>query len=134
MSLDEAVKQFPCFYLSEKTAEKATLGLKYPTFAIRIINNKMKYDEIQTLLYPEKNFYIYDESNVFLIPGFIQVQSTAILCLYTNLLDNINLAEKIQTILQRQGVKTERCVASAYYPFPIKVDDDGLFEIIHMQE
>lgn len=125
MSIEYISENFPGFCFNNEL-----LYLKFPTYKIRILNNKLKYEEIENMLKPEQNFVIYEETNVITIPDFRPVEATAIHCLYTELSQNTLLAEKITDTLQKQGIYSERCVASALYSLPIKVDDDNNFEIV----
>ena len=124
---DDIESKFPAFCLFNEE-----IRLKFPTYKIRIINSKMNHNDLQKLLGNAGNFLIYEEANVRLLHSLEPVQSTAIHCLESSLSENESTADKIEDILNKNRIRTERVVDSGHYRIPIKVDDKGYATVIKM--
>ncbi|NFO11227.1 hypothetical protein FDB29_08970 [Clostridium botulinum] len=122
---NEVKLKFPAFGLFNQE-----IRIKFPTYKIRIINNKMSHDDLRELLKGIYNYEIRDEPNVVMFPSLRPVQSTAIYCLEINLDANTRIAEKIEKKLGDHHIRTERCVDSAQYSIPITVDEEGYIMVI----
>ncbi len=119
--------KFPAYY----NIYNRCLYVKFPTYKIRIINNRKSQNEIKSML-NISSIAVYDEPNVVLLPSLKPVQCTAVHCLETSLEKNESLADRIEEILSKNGICTERGVAYGVYPIQINVDDDGYFSPIDL--
>ncbi|NFH45694.1 hypothetical protein FC976_00310 [Clostridium sporogenes] len=122
---DEIQLKFPAFCLVNQE-----IIIKFPTYKIRIINNKMSHNDLRELLKDIYNYQIDEETNVVMFSSLEPVQSTAIHCLETNLDANTCTAKEIEKKLEEQHIRTERCVDYGYYCIPIKVDEEGYITVI----
>ncbi|WP_035301614.1 hypothetical protein [Clostridium sp. DL-VIII] len=122
---DEVQLRFPDFYPLDQE-----IVIKFPTYKIRIINNKMSHNDLRELLKGIYNYQIDEETNVVIFPSLKPVQSTAIHCLETNLDSNARTAEEIVKRLEEHCIRAERCVDCGYYSIPIKVDEEGCITVI----
>lgn len=102
--------------------------IKFPTYKIRIKNNKMSQDALQKKLVNVGNFRIYDES-IYVSHTWESVQLTAIHCLEDSLDKNIEIATKIENILNQENICTERWVDCGYYPILIE-KEEGYIKVI----
>lgn len=120
ITCEEVKKKFPAFCFDEKV-----LCIMFPTFKIRIINEKINENYCYKLLSNIGNYEIYEESNIVSLPKFIPIQTLTIHCLEDNLDKNIETAEKIEDKLASKHFCYERHVAYGLYSLPIKVDEAG---------
>lgn len=128
MKCDDVAKHYPGFCF-----EKSILYLKYPTYKVVFFNRKIEHREIGQMLQCEQNYEICDEPNVVSFPSMVQLKMTSIYCLCTNLTDNTEFAKRIMSTLEKAGIYSERWITSALYAFPIQVNEDDFFTIIHQQ-
>lgn len=126
ITCEEVPQRFPAFCFC-----KQEIRIKFPTYFIRIIDNQIDYSELENLLCGQGNFFIYEETNVVKIPSLEPVHSLAIHCLETSLAENKELAEKIESILAKRKIISERCVSSGHYVIPMQIDENGY---IHIQK
>ena len=117
---DDVALQYPAFCYGEET-----LIIKFPTYKIRVINNKFDYDKSDEILSNCGNYRVYEEGNVVTMPSLNSVQSTAIHCLEDSLDENEKVSIEIQSRLKKEGIYSEKCVTSGYYCIPIVVDEEG---------
>lgn len=123
ITCDEAEQKFPVCYFDNKK-----IGIKFPTYKIRVIDNQIEYKDLEKLLQGKVSFSIYPEENVFRCSGE-KVPSIAIYCLENDLKTNKQTAEKIEEELIKKDIRFERCVTSGHYCIPIEVDDEGYLSI-----
>lgn len=126
ITCEEVPQRFPAFCLC-----KQEIRIKFPTYFIRIIDNRIDYSELENLLCGQGNFLIYEETNVVKISSLEPVHSLAIHCLESSLTENKELSEKIESILTKRKIISERCVSSGHYIIPMQIDENGY---IHIQK
>ena len=80
---DDVALKYPAFCYGEET-----LIIKFPTYKIRVINNKFECEKSDELLGHCGNYRVYEEGNVVIMPSLKHVQSTAIHCLEDSLDEN----------------------------------------------
>ena len=124
ITCEEVSQRFPAFCFCEQE-----IRIKFPTYFIRVIDNRIDYLELKNLLRGQGHFLICQETNVVKIPSLEPVHSLAIHCLETSLTENKELAEKIESILGKRKIISERCVSSAHYVIPMQIDENGYIQI-----
>ena len=120
ITCEEVPQRFPAFCFC-----KREIRIKFPTYLVRIISNQISLPKLEELLEDQGNLCIYKEPNVVKIPKSAPRQLWAVHCLETSLEKNKNLADKIEKLLERKKIMSERCVSSGHYLIPIKVDENG---------
>lgn len=125
LSQDVSLK-FPAFCFCGQE-----IRVKFPTYKIRIIDNQIGYANLNELLKGQGNFGIYEETNVVKLPSLQPVQSIAIHCLETDLKANTSTATRIEEILSKQNIQSERCVTSGHYCIQIRIDNEGFVHLLN---
>lgn len=125
---DQIESKFPAFVYC-----KQSIMLKFPTYKIRVIinnHNSINCNQLSNLLNFSGKYEIYEETNVVLYPSLEPVRTIAIQCLEDNLKMNDSTAKNIQSLLDKNGINSQKCVTSGLYCIPIQVNSNDYFTVL----
>ena len=126
ISFEEVSKRFPVEIYRNR------IKILYPTYKIRVIDDKNLNEEVLGTLRKIKNVDVEIEKDVVKYPSMKTIWPISVYCKEENLSLNKKLVDKIRKILENYNIEYEQSVEKGEYYIWVNVDEKG--DIVGVQQ